>query len=193
MRSNAEQTSEHMRWFTGVPIGTNPLILLDMGISSVILWSLAVVLVILLQAFFGKSMSGAYIRSAVLFANYLVAFVVGAFLIVAFLLFPNHYVVLYRFDPEYAYSESMKGKRFSLRESMHWRPFQVNAIEKFKRNVTKKVQWSDVRCFQTMDTMHVIFLKGTKGTLMRIYCPDEHVYRQAVAYIQQREIKEIKK
>ena len=39
-------------------------------------------------------------------------------MIVAFLLFQNHYIVLYRFDVDRVYSESMK-ESFSLKDSVH--------------------------------------------------------------------------
>ena len=185
IRQEPEQFLEHVRWFVGVPIGTNPLILWDISVSLAILWGIAVVFVTFVQSFLGGVTIGVYVRTAVIFANYLVAFAAGAFVIVAFLLFQNHYIVLYRFDVDRVYSESMKGKFFSLKDSVHWRPFPADPVTvTSKRNVTKAVSWNNVRCYQAVDALRTILLKGERGTLLRIYCPNEGTYRRALTYIQ---------
>lgn len=175
-----------LRWYAGVPIGTNPLILTDIGTILVLLWGAAMLSVTLLQLILGGSVEGSHVQGAAVFATYLILFVGGAFLVIAFVLLQNRYVVLYRFDDEKAYCESMKKGFRSMAESLHWRPFPVEPPSGPTRSTAKSVLWRDVERVYPMADMRVILLRRGRGTAMRVYCPDRAVYEKALHFIQEK-------
>ena len=175
-----------MRWFVGVPIGTNPFILRDFARTACILWVVVAALVAAAQLFVGGSLGGAQILGAASFAGYMVLCAAAAFALVAFLLFQNRYVALYRFFDDAVYCESMRARGFALMEAAHAHPFPVEPPEGRGRSATKVVPWREVRGFVPMKSSRAIDLKGTRGTLLRIYCPDDAVYEQALACVQER-------
>ncbi len=178
--------AEQLRWFSGVPIATNALILKDLAETLAILGGSAIAFVLLVQLFVGRSIDGAQFRVAATLACYVVGFVAAAFAIVAFPIFGNHYVVLYRFFPNDIYCESMRGGAFSLKNALHRRAFPVEPATGPGRSTTKVVPWERVCGFDADARRRVIHLRSARGTLMRIYCPDGDTYERALARIRER-------
>jgi hypothetical protein len=181
-QQGSAESSETLRWFAGVPIGTNPLILMDLGMVLAILWAGSFVFLIFLQLLFGKTLNRIQISAAVGFASFLALFIIGAFLVISFLIFQNRYVALFRFDSEGVFCESIRKGPGSFRESMHWRPFPIEPVLNAAKSVTRMVPWGRIHTLEPAAGLQVIFLKGTKKTLMRIYCPDQNTFEQALAF-----------
>ena len=178
--------AEQLRWFCGVPIATNALILKDLALTLAILTGGTVAFVLLVQLVVGRPVGGAQLRVAATLACYVVGFIAAAFAIVASPLFGNHYVVLYRFFPDSVYCESMRGRFFSFRNAFHMRAFPVEPPAQQGRSATKVVPWERVVGFRADDSRRVIHLEGAKGTLMRVYCPDADTYMRALACVGER-------
>jgi len=178
--------AEQLRWFCGVPIATNALILKDLARTLAILAGSAVAFVLLVQRIAGGPVGGAQLRVAAVLAWYVVGFVAAAFAIAAIPLFGNHYVVLYRFFPDLVYCESMRGRFFSFRNAFHMRAFPVEPMTRPGRSATKVVPWERVVGFKADDSRRVIHLEGAKGTLMRVYCPDADMYTRVLACVGER-------
>ncbi len=176
---------EGLRWYVGVPIATNPLILVDMGTILALLWIGGLLSVVLIQLLTARTLTGAQVQGAAAYATYLILFVAGAFLLVTVLL-RNRYVALYRFDDEGAYCETIRKGRGPLQESLHWRPFPVDPIVKPARSTKKSVPWGHVHTVQPMAGSLVLLLRAGRGTAMRVYCPDEGVFEKALHYAQMR-------
>lgn len=185
-RPEAGDGAEQLRWFSGVPIATNALILKDLAVTLAILWGSTIAFVALVQLFIGGSVGGAQLRVAATPAWYVVGFVAAAFAIVAIPLFGNHYVVLYRFFPDSVWCESMRGRFFSFRNAFHVRAFPVEPLTRPGRSATKVVPWERVFRFEADARRRVIFLGGATGTLMRVYCPDGETYERALSRIVER-------
>ena len=92
-----------LRWYAGVPIGTNPIVLFDVIKLSFLLWCLTFFSVGLLQIFIDGMFVREQIKGAIGLANHLVILVWAVFFAVAFLFLRNRYVVLCRLDGEGAY------------------------------------------------------------------------------------------
>jgi hypothetical protein len=174
-----------MRWFSGVPILTNPLILKDLVVTLAILWVSVLAVVAVAQAVLGTSLGWNHIYAAAMFASYVDLSIVGAFILIS-IVFGNKYIVLYRFFPDAVYSETMRGRAFSLTDALHWRSFPVAPQANPRRSATKVVPWDGVRGFNAVESLRVIHLEGARGSLLRIYCPDDGVYRRSLATIESR-------
>ena len=185
-RPESGEEAEQLRWFCGVPIATNALILKDLAWTLAILAGGAVAFVLLVQLLVGRAVGGAQFRVAATLACYVVGFIAAAFAIVAIPLFGNHYVVLYRFFPDSVYCESMRGRFFSFRNAFHMRAFPVEPMTRPGRSTTKAVPWERVFRFEADARRRVIVLGGAKGTLMRVYCPDGETYERALGCVRER-------
>lgn len=185
-RPESGEGAEQLRWFSGVPIATNALILKDLARTLAILAGGTVAFVLLVQLLVGGSVGGAQLRVAATLACYVVGFVAAAFAIVAVPLFGNHYVVLYRLFPDAVYCESMRGRFFSFRNAFHMRAFSVEPPAQPGRSATKVVPWERVVGFRADAPRRVIHLESAKGTLMRVYCPDAETYMRVLACVEER-------
>jgi len=172
-----------MRWFVGVPIASNPLLLRDLGLALFFLGLGSAVFVTLAQLFMGVSPGKAMFQVTATLAGYVMAFIIAAFAIGSLLLFGNRFVALYRLQYDGIYCESMRGAMFPLADFLQWRPFPVSPTLNSGRSVIKFVLWEDVRSIKPYDSLRTILLRGRRGTIMRIYCPDETLYNETLDYI----------
>ncbi len=172
-----------MRWFAGVPITSNPLLLKDLGLTLFFLGLGSAVFVTLAQFFMGVSPGMAMFQVTATLAGYVMAFIIAAFALGALLLFGNRFVSLYRLQHDGIYCESMRGSMFPLADFLHWRPFPVSPTLNSGRSVIKFVLWNEVRSIKPHDILRTIQLRGRRGTIMRIYCPDETLYDETLDYI----------
>lgn len=177
---------EAVRWYAGVPIGTNPLILADVLKLLCALWCLVVPSVVLLQFLFAGSLSGAQAGAAVGLANRFVLLTGSVFFVAAFLFLQNRYVVLCRLDDEGAYCESMRRGWGAPAESLHWRSFGVKAFPEPRTSTRKTVPWADVDALEPVSGMRTILLKKGRATLLRLYCPDDALFEQALEFARAR-------
>ena len=97
-----------LRWYVGVPLGTNPLILLDLSILLTIGWSVSWLSLLALQAGFGGYVDASHVKGAALVSGYLVLAFLGLFGVVCFVVMRNRYAALYRFDEEDAFCDNMR-------------------------------------------------------------------------------------
>lgn len=183
---DTEKTRRKTRWFCGVPAGTNLLVLRDLLLAAAAAWGGTVLSVAVLQLFFGRTLGGSQISAAVFLANRLVLLMVGAFVLVAFLLLRNRYAVLYRLDREKIYCESVRRTSGPVRDSLHFLPFPIGEILDSPRSATKEVRWPEVRSLHPLEGLRVILLKGGRGTLMRIYCPDRNTFEAVLLFCRDR-------
>ena len=172
-----------VRWFAGVPIASNPLLLRDLGLALFFLGLGSAVFVTLAQFFMGVSPGKAMFQVTATLAGYVMAFIIAAFAIGSLLFFGNRFVALYRLQYDGIYCESMRGAMFPLADFLHWRPFPASPTLNSGRSVIKFVLWDEVRSVKSHDSLRTILLQGRGGTIMRIYCPDETIYKKALDYI----------
>jgi hypothetical protein len=172
-----------LRWHTGVPVATNPLILVDIGSLLVLLWGGTVLFITGLQLVIGDSLQGSHVQGAAVFATYLALFTAAVFLFIAVVFFQNRYVVLYRLDDEKAWCETIKKTPSSLAESLHCLPFPVPSPVPPFRSVVKSVPWDGIGKAVPLADVRTILLKRGRGTAMRIYCPDDAVFGEALRFI----------
>ena len=159
-----------LRWYVGVPLGTNPLILLDLSLLA-------------LQAGFGGYVDASHVKGAALVSGYLVLVFLGLFGVVCFVVMRNRYAALYRFDEEDAFCDNMRSNpRAADGRRLHFTGYPIDPILEVIRSTERRARWEDVTTVQPMDAMRVLLLRGRRGVLMRVYCPDDATYDQALLY-----------
>lgn len=179
-------SEESMRWFVGVPIVTNPLLLQDLFRAAATAWGGVFFLAILVQFAFGGVPGGEEILAAFSFASWLPLFLFCVFAVFGVVFFRNRYVALYRFDQDGIYCESMVKRGGPLKESLRRRPFPVGEVLEPARSVVKTLPWEEIDAVLPMEALFVVLLKKKGGVRMRLYCPDEMLFSRVLSECQRR-------
>lgn len=179
-------SEESMRWFVGVPIVTNPLLLQDLFRAAATAWGGVFFLAILVQFAFGGVPGGEEILAAFSFASWLPLFLFCVFAVFGVVFFRNRYVALYRFDRDGIYCESMVKRGGPLKESLRRRPFPVGEMLEPARSVVKTLPWEEIDAVLPMKDLLVVSLKKKGGVRMRLYCPDEMLFSRVLSECQRR-------
>ena len=66
------------------------------------------------------------------------------------------------------------------------RAFPVEPPQSWSKSVEKQVTWADVTDVTELASLRVLLLKGRRGTLMRVYCPDGETYAAALRFARER-------
>ncbi len=179
-RESAERT---LRWFCGVPVLTNPLLLMDLASVLVILWFVTVLIMALAQVTFGGgALEETHLTAASIYASYLVLLVGVLFVVVCLLFYRRGYVMCYRFEDNGVFVETLRARNVPGASGLHVRPFVVGVPEEIVGSVARDVDWSDVWSLRELAGMNSFQLRGKYGRLAQIYCPDEKTYREALAF-----------
>ncbi|MGI6075398.1 MAG: hypothetical protein ACOYD9_03415 [Pyramidobacter sp.] len=173
-----------LRWYTGVPLGTNPLILLDFFTLLAIAWVVSWAALIATQFVLGGYVNLTHYKGAAVVASYLSLIFIGFYVVACFLITLNRYAALYRCDDNAIFCENMRCNPKALeRRLLRFAPYPIEPVRTPIRSVSRRVLWKDVGKMQNIDALRAIVLKGKRGTLMRVYCPDEKIYSQALEFI----------
>ena len=180
--------TQALRWFVGVPILTNAVILIEVLLFVALLWLLAAFGVLAIQWIVAGSPALA-LPAAVSFACTLSASFALLFAAIVLLFYRNRYIALYNLDGDSISCESMMNWQGGIGESFHMRPFFVEPCYVPHRSVTKKIYWPDVTRVEPIGNMRTLILRGgarKKSVLMRVYCPDDECYERALEAIKRR-------
>ena len=179
--------SNEIRWYAGVPVGSNPLILLDfftiMVISAVLCWGI----LLLAQFYFDGHVALPHLYGAAVIAFDLCLLFSAFYVIVSFIVMRNGYVARYRLDMTGAHCENIKCRpKATVPGFFHFCCYPVAEPQTYSRCVEKHVSWADVSSFAELRSLRVLILKGRRGTLMRIYCPDSQKYETVLTFLNDR-------
>ncbi len=177
-----------LRWFVGVPIATNPLILLDVVSVLCIAWGLMAIVLLALQLWFGGYLDRTHLTGAAWVSGYVTLVFTAVFVFAALLIQRNRYAALYRLEEGEAYCENLRARPVPQDRTMafRWRGYPVEDVRSPLRSVVKRVVWGDVRRVQALEAMNVLLLRGRRGVLMRVYCPDAEHFGRARAFVEER-------
>lgn len=179
----AAAAQKTLRWFCGVPVLTNPLILIDLSAAAVMLWFATVLIMALAQLMFGTGpLQGPHIAAASIYASYLTALVLILFVVVCAVFYRRGYVMFYRFEQNGVFMETIRARGVCGASGAHIRPFAVEEPAEIVRSVTKDVSWGDVRSVRELRGMNSFQLRGKRGRLAQVYCPDTATYRKALDF-----------
>ena len=182
-------TNKQLRWFVGVPLGTNPLILVDLVTVLAIAWGVSFLALLLLQFALGGYLAPDHLGAAADLSSYLTLVFVALYLVICFFIMRNHYAALYRFDSSGIYCENMRAHPRALDKALfRFRAYPIEPQRESIRSVEKRAGWRDVTRVQQLKDLRVLILKGKRGTLMRVYCPDDHIFNEALAFIQEKTV-----
>lgn len=179
---------KRLRWYVGVPIATNPLILLDVVSVLCIAWGLMTVLLLVLQLWFGGYLDRTHLTGAAWVSGYVTLVFVSVFIFAALLIQKNRYAALYRLEEGEAYCENLRVRPVPSGPAacLRWRGYPVEDVTNPLRSVVKRVAWGDVRGVQALEKVRVLLLRGRRGVLMRVYCPDAETFGRARAFVEER-------
>ncbi len=177
-----------LRWFVGIPIGTNPLILMDTASVLVVAWCVMAVILLVLQLWFGGYLNASHLRGAAWVSGYVTLVFAGIFVLTAFVVQRNRYAALYRFEEKEAYCENLRVRPHPVVPSRlpRWRGYAVDPPLNPLRSVIRRAAWADVTSVTAIPELRVLLLRGGRGVLLRVYCPDDEVFRGAREYVRTR-------
>lgn len=173
-----------LSWHVGVPVGSNPLILLDFASILVIIFLLAWLILLTAQFYFDGFVTAVHVWSGAVVAFDLCVLLVIFYAVVCFPIMRNRYAALYRFNRTGAHCDNLKCFPKALKwKLLHCRCYPIEPPLP-SRSVEKHVSWGDVTHFIELRSLRVLLLKGKRGTLMRVYCPDRESYAAALRFIE---------
>ncbi|RKJ78894.1 MULTISPECIES: hypothetical protein [unclassified Pyramidobacter] len=176
-----------LRWFVGVPLGTNPLILLDFITLLAIAWVVSWGALVATQFVLGGYVDVSHYKGAAVVASYLSLIFIGFYGVICFIITRNRYAALYRCDRAAILCENMRcAPRALERQLLRFAPYPIEPVRAPIRSVERRALWKDVTKVRKIDDLRVIVLKGKRGTLMRVYCPDGKIYAEALAFVAER-------
>lgn len=169
------------RWFVGIPLATNPLILLDVFSVLILAWGVMTVLLLGLQFVLGGYVDIRHPVEAISISGYVTAVFFLIFVLVAFVIQRNRYAALYRFEKDEVYCENLRAYPRPLESSVlpRWKGYAIEDVRDPIRSIAKCVKWADVRSVVSLEHLNVFLLKGKRSVLMRVYCPDKPRFEKA--------------
>ena len=174
-----------LSWRVGVPVGSNPLILLDFASILVVAFLLAWLVLLAAQFYFDGFVTAAHVWSGAIVAFDFCVLLAIFYALVCFLVMRNRYAALYRFDRTGAHCDNLKCYPQALsRKALHCLCYPIEPPPFSARSVEKHVGWGDVTRFTELRSLRVLLLKGKRGTLMRVYCPDPESYAAALRFVE---------
>ena len=184
-KAGAAEQGKTLGWYVGVPICTNPMFLLDMLLLVCALWVGGMLFIMLGQATIGGGLTRGSVFAAFFLGMYLAGIALAAFVFVGGFLFNNRYASLFRIDKRGIYCEHMRGEiRALAKPRIPLGGYAVEPLRNPARTIEKRIAWNEIRSVQVLEKMRVLLLKGKRGTLLRIYCPDAALLQKAQALIE---------
>ncbi|MGI6074985.1 MAG: hypothetical protein ACOYD9_01270 [Pyramidobacter sp.] len=181
---NAAKGEPPLQWYVGVPIGSNPLILVDFATALVVTFLLCFLVILAAQFYFDGYVGGAHLRGAAIISADLCLLLCVFYAVVCFIALRNRYAAQYRFDVNGARCNNLKAyPKPKVKKALHFRCYPIEDQREFSKNVERHVHWEDVTRVAELPELGVLTLKGRRGMLLRVYCPDEKTYRSAREYL----------
>lgn len=176
-----------LSWYVGVPICTNPMTIMDMLVVAGVLWVGGMLFVMLGQITIGSGLSRPSVFAAFFLGMYVSGSALAAFVFVGGFLFGNRYASLYRIGEAGIYCEHLRGRiRPVAKPFIPLAGYAIEPVRDPARSVVKRVQWNEVSALQLVEKMRVILVKGNRGTLLKIHCPDAALLAKAESAIRAR-------
>jgi hypothetical protein len=173
-----------LQWYVGVPLGSNPLILLDFASALAVTFMLGWLVILIAQLYFDGYIGLSHLRGAAIVSMDLCFLLCIFYIVVCFGVLRNRYAAQYRFDVNGAHCDNMRAYPKALtRRLLHFRCYPIEPQREFSKNVERHTHWADVTKITELPELGVLVLRGRRGMLLRIYCPDEKIYRSAREYI----------
>lgn len=173
-----------LQWYVGVPIGSNPLIFVDFVTALIVTFSLSFLVILAAQFYFDGYIGEAHLRGAAVISADLCLLLCVFYAVVCFVALRNRYAAQYRFDVNGALCDNLKAyPRARVKKLLHFRCYPIEDQREFSKDVQRHVHWEDVTRVVEFPELGVITLKGRRGMLLRVYCPDEKIYRSAREYL----------
>lgn len=170
-------------WYVGIPLCTNPLIVLDVITLACILWGGGMLFVMLGQAAIGDGLTRDNVIASFYVGMYLALATLAAFLLMGIVIFRNRYAALYRIDAHGIYCEYMRGGIRAIGNPGLFFGFAVEPVRDPRKTVEKRIPREDIRSLRVMGRARVIVVRGKRGNLVKIHCPDDAVLQKAQTLI----------
>lgn len=170
-------------WYVGIPLCTNPLIVLDVVTLASLLWGGGMLFVMIGQATIGDGLTRGAVIASFYVGMYLALAALAAFFLVGVFIFRNRYAALYRIDAHGIYCEYMRGGIRAVGKTGLFSGFAVEPVRDPRKTVEKRIPWEDIGSLRVMENARVMVVRGKRGNLAKIYCPDDAVLQKAQTLI----------
>lgn len=181
-----KEPHRRLDWYIGVPLGSNPLILLDLVSLLAVAFVLCWVVLLAAQFWFDGFVELGHLWAAAIVAAHLCLLFTAFYVIVCFVVLRNRYAAQYLFDYEGARCHNLRCFPRALeRRLLHCRPYAIEPPSDVTKSIEKFVPWTDVTQVTEIKELSVFVLRGRRGSLMRVYCPDG-LYGPARQYVRDR-------
>lgn len=172
---------ERMRWFAGIPVLTNPLILRDVLVLTALAWAGTVAAIVAFQWFFGGSVRPEHFLGAAIYASYLAAMIVGLFVLIG-IAFIGKFGALYKLDEDGLYVEQFRGtlERTGTGSGIG---YPVRLVGQTHKSSVRVIGWEKIAGCRLLENRNVVLLLGSRGILTKLYCPDRETAQAAAKVI----------
>ena len=176
-----------LKWEVGVPVGSNPLIIIDFLSLILVIWGISYLVIIAAQLFFGGEVGKPQLWGAAVLSTDMAVLCVIFYLFTCFVIMRNRYAARYRLDEHGAYCDNIKAFPKAIRKALlHLKGYPIEMPKRQGKVVPRSCPWTDVRHVVEVRELGVIVLRGRWGALMRIYTPDLKTYMEAMEFIAER-------
>lgn len=176
-----------LRWYAGVPLGSNPLIFLDFVSLIAVVFMIGWFVVLAAQFYFDGYVAREHLWGAAVISADLCFLFAVFYAAVCFVALRNRYAAQYRFDENGVLCDNMRCFPRALRwKPVHFRCYPIEEPKDFSKNIARRTAWADVTRVSELPELRVLVLRGKRGTLQRVYCPDEETYAAAREYVRDR-------
>ncbi len=184
MRERPRESQEALRWFVGVPVGTNVFFLMDLAAFLVAAWAVTFLSLLALQRLTAGHIFQDHLTAAFQMGLWMDGVFTAIFLIAAFPFLKNRYAAYYHLEEWGVRCENLRCSPQALGGNwrLRWRPWAIEPVLDPARAVERQVPWNHVRSVQALPEMATLLLRGRWGTVMRVYCPDEATFRRALDF-----------
>lgn len=181
-----DDDSVSVRWHVGVPIMTNPFILVDFARFILITVLIIFVMVLIPQWFYTRSIGTREVAALLKLCALGAALFTACFAAIGIFFLRNRYYALYVLNDRHIYYENIKGSDESGFFSLALRPFPVKGRLNAVRVQRREISWQKVDSFVDFPAMRTILLKRGMWEILKLYLPDRAVHERARAFLEAR-------
>ena len=175
-----------VRWNVGVPIMTNPFILVDFARFILITMLVILVMVLIPQWFYTRNIGAREIAALFKLCLLGAALFTACFAVIGIFFLRNRYYALYVLNDQHIYYENIKGNDDSGFLSLALRPFPVKGRLNAVRGQRREISWQKVDSFVDFPVMRTILLKRGMWEILKLYLPDKAVHGKVRAFLEAR-------
>ena len=178
-----DPTDGSVRWGVGVPLITNPFILVDLARFVLVAMFVILVMAAIPQWAYAGEFTETQVLAICRLCLWGAALFAIAFAIIGGLFFRNRFYAVYVLNDRHIYYENVKGRDGGFFFIWNCRPFPMEGSLDVARRISREISWSKVDSFVDFPGMRTILLKRGMWEILKLYTPDEAVHSRVSAFL----------